>query len=49
VVAFRVPSGSRIFLLQSVYADFVAHPASYSMGTGALSPGVKWQEREADH
>jgi hypothetical protein len=27
----------------------VAHPASYSMGTGALSPGVKWLGLEAEH
>jgi hypothetical protein len=25
------------------------HPVSYPMGTGALSPGVRRQEREADH
>jgi hypothetical protein len=25
------------------------HPASYLMGTGALSLGVKWPEREVDH
>jgi hypothetical protein len=26
-----------------------AHPASYQMGTGATSPGIKRQGREADH
>jgi hypothetical protein len=26
-----------------------AHPASYTMVTGVLSPGVKWPWREADH
>jgi hypothetical protein len=26
-----------------------AHPASYPMGTRALSLGVKWPGREADH
>jgi hypothetical protein len=26
-----------------------AHPASYPMGTGAFSPGVKRPGREADH
>jgi hypothetical protein len=26
-----------------------AHPASYPMGTGAVSPGVKRPGREADH
>jgi hypothetical protein len=25
------------------------HPASYPVGTGALSPGVKRQGRETDH
>jgi hypothetical protein len=26
-----------------------AHPASYPVGTGALSPGIKRPGREADH
>jgi len=26
-----------------------AHPASYKMGTGSLSPGVKWPGRGVDH
>jgi hypothetical protein len=26
-----------------------AHPASYPVGTGAISPGVKRQGRESDH
>jgi hypothetical protein len=26
-----------------------SHPASYPMGTGAVSPGVKWPGCEADH
>jgi hypothetical protein len=26
-----------------------AHPASYAIGRGVLSPGVKWLGREADH
>jgi hypothetical protein len=29
--------------------DDRAHPASYPVGTGALSPGVKRPGREADH
>jgi hypothetical protein len=45
----RVPVGSRIFLLQDVQTGSGAHPASYPMGTGALSPRIKRQEREADH
>jgi hypothetical protein len=36
-------------ILGSVQIDSVAHPASYLMGMGALSPGVKRQGREADH
>jgi hypothetical protein len=28
---------------------FEAHPASYPMGTGSLSPAVKRQGREANH
>jgi len=32
-----------------VQASFGAHPTSYPMGTGALSPGVKRLGREADH
>jgi hypothetical protein len=26
-----------------------AHPDSYPMSTGAVSPGIKWQGREAEH
>jgi hypothetical protein len=40
------------FLLESTDVSQTgsgAHPASYPMGTGALSPGVKWPGREADH
>jgi hypothetical protein len=29
--------------------DSGAHPASYPMGTGGFSPGVKRPGREADH
>jgi hypothetical protein len=36
-------------LLHNLQTVSGAHLASYPMGTGALSPGVKWQEREADH
>jgi hypothetical protein len=36
-------------LLHRALTGSEAHPASYPMGTGGLSPGVKWQGREADH
>jgi hypothetical protein len=35
--------------LRVVQTGSGAHPASYRIGTGALSKGVKWQEPEADH
>jgi hypothetical protein len=38
-----------VSLLYSVQAGSGAHPASYPMGIGAISPGVKRQGREADH
>jgi hypothetical protein len=41
-VGVRVPVESRIFFSPR-------RPASYPMGTGALSPGVKWPGLEADH
>jgi hypothetical protein len=37
------------FFFQSVQTDFVAYPASCSMGNRASPPGVKQPEREADH
>jgi hypothetical protein len=43
-VRVRVPVGSRIF-----QTGFEAYPASYAMGTVALSPGIKRPRREADH
>jgi hypothetical protein len=36
-------------LLHSVETDSGAYPASYPVGTGAISPGAKRQGREADH
>jgi hypothetical protein len=36
-------------LLEGVQTGSGAHPASYPMGTGALSPGVKRPSREAEH
>jgi hypothetical protein len=48
-VEVRVPVGSSISLLHIVQTGYGVHPTSYPMGTGALSPGVKRPEREADH
>jgi hypothetical protein len=36
-------------LCQCVKISSRADPASYSMGTGALIPGIKWLGCEADH
>jgi hypothetical protein len=42
--------GARDFsLLRSIQTGSGAHLASYPMGTGALSPGVKRPGRETDH
>jgi hypothetical protein len=41
MIGVRIPAGAGRFS--------VHHPASYPMGTGALSLGVKRQGREADH
>jgi hypothetical protein len=38
--------GKRFSLLHSVQTGSGIHPASYSMGTGALSPGIKWPGME---
>jgi hypothetical protein len=44
------PSRARnVSLLRSVQTESGAHPASYPMGTGSFSPGLKRTEREADH
>jgi hypothetical protein len=45
----RFPLGAAIFLVYNVQTDSGAQQASYLMGTGALSPGVKRPECEADH
>jgi hypothetical protein len=39
----------KISLLPNVQTSSAAHPASYSVGTGVLSRGVKQQEREVNH
>jgi hypothetical protein len=46
----RFPAGAIDFsLLHVVQTGSGADPASYPMGTGALSPGVRRPGREADH
>jgi hypothetical protein len=45
----RVPWVQDFSPLHVVRTGCAAHPASYSMGTGALSMGVKRQKREADY
>jgi hypothetical protein len=37
------------FLLRSVETYCKAHPASYPVGTGDPSPGVRRSDRQADH
>jgi hypothetical protein len=41
--------GQEVSLLYIVQAGSGAHPASYPMSIGALSSGVEWLGREADH
>jgi hypothetical protein len=45
----RFPAVHDFSLPHSVQTDSGAHPASYPMGTGALSPGVKRLGCEAGH
>jgi hypothetical protein len=46
----RFPTGAREFsLLHTVQTAAGAHPTSYSVGAGALSPGVNRPECEAGH
>jgi hypothetical protein len=46
----RFPVGAGNFSLHHrVQNGSGAHPASYPIGTGALSLGVKWLGRESDH
>jgi hypothetical protein len=42
-IAYRLALGS------SVQTGSGVHQVSYPMDTGALSPGVKWPGRDADH
>jgi hypothetical protein len=49
-IAVQFPAEDRHFsLLLNIDIVSESHPASYSVGTGALSPGVMRPEREADH
>jgi hypothetical protein len=49
-VGVRSLAGVRDFsLLHSVQTGSGAQPASYAVGTGALSPEVKQSESECDH
>jgi hypothetical protein len=46
----RIATGAkRCSILQNVQTNSGNHPASYCMGTGVLSRGVKRPRREADH
>jgi hypothetical protein len=49
VSEFESRYGQEFPLLHVVQTGSGAHQASYPMGTGALSPGVKRPSREADH
>jgi hypothetical protein len=42
----RVPEESKV--LHFVHAGSTVHPTSHPMGTGAVSPAVKWSGREVD-
>jgi hypothetical protein len=47
---FRIPTGGRdVSLLRNVQLGCEAHPPSYSMGMGAISPAVKLTRHQADH
>jgi hypothetical protein len=46
---FESHKSQEFSLLQVVQTGSGVHPTSYPMVPGALSPGVKWQVREANH
>jgi hypothetical protein len=46
---FESRCGQELLLLYIVQTDSGVHRISNPMGTGALSPEVKRQKREADH
>jgi len=39
----------KIFFFRSVQTVCGNHPVSYPLGTGRISPLVKWQQRQANH
>jgi hypothetical protein len=41
--------GQEFSLVDIVQTGSGVHPSSHPVGTGAVSPGVKQQEHEADH
>jgi hypothetical protein len=45
----RFSVGARDFFLHSIQTGSGVHQASYPIGTGTLSPGVKRPGRESDH
>jgi hypothetical protein len=50
MVGVLIPAGTNNFsLIHTVQTGSEDHPASYLMGTGALSPGVKWQGLDVGH
>jgi len=46
---FDCRQGQGICFFATASNRFWAHAASYAIGTGVLSPGVKWPGREAGH
>jgi hypothetical protein len=46
----RIPTGGRaVSLVRNVQPGCEAHPPSYSVGMGAVSPEVKRPRHQADH
>jgi hypothetical protein len=45
----RFPAGHDFYLCHNVQTGSGAHPASYPIGTGVRSSGVKRPGHEADH
>jgi hypothetical protein len=46
---FEFRQGKKFSLLHIVKTGSGVHPTSYKIGTGGSFPGVKRQERDADH
>jgi hypothetical protein len=49
IIYMTVKISSENFLFSVIQTGSEAHPASYPMGTGDLSPGIKRPGCEADH